>query len=68
MSQCLEKVSPSQNARPDVDMLLSDGADIVNLIRPRAMKTFHEYSQQVFLPFFKVSRVVVIGTESSIYF
>ena len=40
----------SQNDRPDVDMLLLDGAVIVNMLRPRAVETFHEYSQQVFLP------------------
>ena len=51
--QCLEKVSPSQNDRQDVDMLLLDGAVIVNMLRPRAVKTFQEYSQQVFLPFLK---------------
>ena len=47
------KISPSQNDRPDVDMLLLDGAVIVITLRPRAVKTFHEYSQQVFLPFFR---------------
>ena len=36
--QCLEKVSPSQNDRPDVDMLLLDGAVIVNMLKPRAVK------------------------------
>ena len=46
-------MSPSQNDRPYVDMLLLDGAVIVNMLRPRAVKTFHEYSQQVFLPFLK---------------
>ena len=46
-------MSPSQNDRPDVNMLLLDGAVIVNMLRPRAVKTFHEYSQQVFLPFLK---------------
>ena len=51
--QCLEKVSPSQNDRPDVDMLLSDKAVTANMLRPRAVKTFHEYSHQVFLPFLK---------------
>ena len=51
--QCLEKVSPSQNDRPDVDMLLLDGAVIVNMLRPRAVKTFHDYSQQIFLFFLK---------------
>ena len=46
-------MSPSQNDRQDVDMLLLDGAGIVNMLRPRAGKTFQEYSQQVFLPFLK---------------
>ena len=39
--QCLEKVSPSQNDRQDVDMLLLDGAVIVNMLRARGVKTFH---------------------------
>ena len=51
--QCLEKVFPSQNDRQDVDMLLLDGAVVVNMLRPRAVKTFQEFSQQVFLPFLK---------------
>ena len=34
-------------------MLLLDRAVIVNMLRPRAVETFHEYSQQVFLPFLK---------------
>ena len=46
-------MSPSQNDRQDVDMLLLDGAVIVNMLRPRAVKTFHGYSQQVFFLFFK---------------
>ena len=41
------------NDRQYVDMLLLDGAVIVNMLRPRAVKTFHGYSQQVFLPFLK---------------
>ena len=44
--ECLEKVSFT-----DVDILLLDGAVIVNMLRPSAVKTFHEYSQQVFHPF-----------------
>ena len=64
MLQCLEKdlVSPSQNDIPDVDMLLLDGAVIVNILRPRAAKTVHIPTKYSFL--FKVSGVVVIGTES----
>ena len=63
--QCLEKMSPSQNDRPDVDMFLLDGSVIVNMLRPRAVKIFHEYSQQVFLPFLNfqldiVSRVDIV--------
>ena len=58
-------MSPSQNDRPDVDMLLLDGSVIVNMLRHRAVKIFHEYSQQVFLPFFRsqldiVSRVDIV--------
>ena len=49
-------------------MLLLDGAVIVNMLRPRAVKTFHGYSQQVFLPFLKSQGIVVIGTESPINF
>ena len=42
--QCLEKMSPSQNDRPDVAMLLLDGSVIVNMLRLRAVKIFREYS------------------------
>ena len=50
---------------PDADMLLLDGSVCVNMLRPRVVKIFHEYSQQVFLPFFKsqldiVSRVNIV--------
>ena len=34
----------SQNDRPDVDMLLLDGAVIVNMLRPRAMNIPSKYS------------------------
>ena len=40
-----------QNDRADVDMLLLDGAVIVNMPRPRPVKKMHEYSQQVFIYF-----------------
>ena len=36
----LEKVSPLQNDRPDVDMLLIDGGVFVNMLRPRVVKHF----------------------------
>ena len=46
-------MSLPQSDRPDVDMLLLDRAVIVNMLRPRAVGAFHEYSHQVFLLFLK---------------
>ena len=63
-------MSLSQNDRPDINMLLIDGADIVNMLRTHADKTFHECAQQVFRPFLKsqldiVRRVDCVGCSYS---
>ena len=46
----LEKMSESETERPDVDAIISDGAAIVNMLKPRFCKTFEDYSKQIFLP------------------
>ena len=48
---CLEKNGPAQEQRPSVEALLLDGAAIINILKPGASKTFHEYSKAVFLPY-----------------
>lgn len=48
---CLEKMTPAQGEIPTVEVLLLDGAAIVNMLKPGASKTFQEYCGLVFLPY-----------------
>ena len=49
---CLERLCPAKAEKPSVDVLLLDGAAIVNMLKPTgACKTFAEYSQFVFIPY-----------------
>ena len=43
---CLEKNGPGQAQRPSVEALLLDGTAIVNMLKPRASKTFQEYRSE----------------------
>lgn len=51
---CLEHLIP-QNANvmasPAVEVIILDGAAIVNMLKPGAAKTFQDYATQVFLPY-----------------
>ena len=52
---CLEEIEGSTcSERPQVDMVILDGAAIVHLLKPGAAKTFQDYSTEVFLPYVKV--------------
>ena len=46
---CLDKIIPGQAEAPSVEMMLLDGAAIVNMLKPGPSRTFQEYSQGVFL-------------------
>ena len=67
---CLENLVPSQEnpSHPTVQVIILDGAAVVNMLRPGAAKTFSDYAQQVFLPYIlskldHVSRVDVVWDE-----
>lgn len=49
--ECLESLHPPQANSPDMDVLIVDGAALVNMIRPGPAKTFRSYAENVFLPF-----------------
>ena len=50
---CLEPLSSIPVAAPSVDAILLDGAAVVNFLQPGGVKTFEEYSQQIFLPYIR---------------
>jgi len=47
--QCLTQDNTPADA-PDVDVMVLDGAVLVNILHPRKSKTFEEYAKLVFLP------------------
>ena len=53
MLKSLEKLSPSpEGAAPVVEVLLIDGAALVNMLKPNGVcKTFSDYVRQVYLPY-----------------
>ena len=58
---CLDKIIPGQAEAPSVEMMLLDGATIVNMLKPGPSRTFQEYSQGVFFLMWKVSSEVSKG-------
>ena len=59
---------PPTDAIPDVEVILLDGAAVINILKPGSAKTFSEYSELVFLPFVqsqlqKANRVDIIWDE-----
>lgn len=51
---CLEDlIPPRENAAagPPVEIMILDGAGIVNMLAPGNAKTYSEYASQVFLPY-----------------
>ena len=69
--RCLEDLIPPQEdaaASPPVEVMILDGAAIVNMLPPGNVKTFSEYASQVFLPYIKsqlqhTSRVDIVWDE-----
>ena len=67
---CLEDLVPTQmNApNPSTQVMIIDGAAIVNMLQPGTAKTFSDYEKQVFSPYIKthlnhVSRLDVVWDE-----
>ena len=65
---CLVDLAPTQmNApNPTVQVMIIDGAAVVNMLRPGTAKTFSDYGKQVFSPYIKtqphhVSRLDICG-------
>ena len=51
--ECLEKFCTTNGEAPSVDVIIIDGAAIINMIKPIGVKTFQEYARHVFLPHIK---------------
>ena len=51
--KCLEKCAPVDDVSHEADVLLIDGAALVNMLQPGAAKTFREYADLVFIPYIK---------------
>ena len=48
---CLEKHAVTvNNARPETDVSIMDGAVLVNMLKPGGCRTFGEYAEKVFVP------------------
>ena len=63
--ECFEKLCPSQEDVPDADVLILDGAAIVNMLKPGACQTFQDYADNVFIKYLelqlrRVSRIDIV--------
>ena len=47
----LDKMSRSETEVPDVDVIIQDGASIVNMLTPRFCIIFEDFSKQMFFPY-----------------
>ena len=48
---CLQKLYPSQDDAPGVDVLILDGAAIVNMLKPTECQTFQNYVSNIFIKY-----------------
>jgi len=65
LTDCLEKLCTSKGQAPVIDVIILDGAAIINMLKPVGVKTFQDYAMLVFLPYIKaqsarVTRVDII--------
>ena len=65
LTDCLEKLCTSKGEAPVIDVIILDGAAIINVLKPVGAKSFQDYAMLVFLPYFKaqlarVTRVDII--------
>ena len=47
--ECLEKFCTTRGEAPSVDVIILDGAALINMLKPIGVKTFQEYARHVFL-------------------
>ncbi len=50
---CLETCGESHTTPPDVEVIIFDGAAVVNMLRPGGSKMFENYAQSIFPPYIK---------------
>ena len=65
LTDCLEKLCASKREAPVIDVIILDGAAVINMLKPVGAKTFQDYATLVFLPYIKaqlarVTRVDII--------
>ena len=63
--QCLNDYANVVTEEPESDVLILDGAVLVNVLQPRACKTFDDYANKIFVPYLvrlleKVHRLDVV--------
>ena len=63
--ECFEKLCLAQEDVPDADVLILNGAAIVNIIKPGACQTFQDYADNVFIKYLerqlhRVSRIDIV--------
>ena len=51
LMDCLQEIVAPQREAHVVDAIILDGPVIVQLLNPGSVKTFGEYTQEVFLPY-----------------
>ena len=65
LTYCLETLCTSKGEAPVIDVIILDGAAIINMLKPVGAKTFQDYAMLVFLPYIKaqlarITRVVIV--------
>ena len=53
LTDCLETLCTSIGESPLVDIIIVDGAAVINMLKPASATTFKEYATQVFIPYIK---------------
>ena len=53
LTDCLEKLCTSKGEAPVIDVIILDGAAIINMLKPVDANTFQNYAMLVFLPYIK---------------
>ena len=48
---CLEELNQPTSEAPPASCIVIDGAVIVQMLKPAAVKSFNEYAQEVFVPY-----------------
>ncbi len=47
---CLENCTELTSSQPNIEVIILDGAVVVNFLKPVAVRTFEDYAVKVFLP------------------